>query len=73
MKLFKLEIKEGVLIMVMGLVILVFCLANKSLAMLEKVVLTVICVVFIVFGVLVETPILEHLREGQDQMQEDFV
>lgn len=57
--------------MILSLSGLVFGLANENLTMMEKIPLVLICFFLMMFGVLVETPILEQLREGQNQLQED--
>ena len=50
------KLKPGVVIMIMGMGGLMFELASPSLRIIEKILLTIICICLIIFGVLIESP-----------------
>lgn len=65
------RIKESVIIMLLGLGGMVFGMASDYLTMIEKVSVTIFCFVVMLFGVLIESGVLDMLKEGEEK-EEDF-
>ncbi len=65
----KLKIRESILLMILGLGGMIFGLSSESITFIEKIPITIFGFGMIVVGILIETPILDHLK-GTDESEE---
>lgn len=65
----KLNISPGIIIAMLGLGAMTFGLASESISFAEKIPITIIGFAVIILGILIETPVLEHLK-GIDRNEE---
>lgn len=65
------EVKPGIVLMVIGLSGMVFGLANQGLAFVEKLVIVIVCFVVMALGVVIENPFVQEWIE-QPTLEEDY-
>lgn len=66
------KIRKGAVIAMMGLLGLMFGLSSPSVNFIEKISITIVCFIIMVIGVLLESPFVRDLVEGQEQPIEEF-
>ena len=66
------KIRKGAVIIMMGMLGLVYGLVSSGLAMIERISITIFCIVIIIIGVLIENPIIEQLSDKQESLEKSF-
>jgi len=63
----KFKIRVSAFFVLIGTSILLFALIKESFSLIAKAILVVISIIIMVFGALLETPFLEHLKNYPDE------
>ena len=63
------RLKGGVVVMILGFLGFTFGIGNQSLTMMEKIPIAIFCFAIMILGILIETPLLEQLRENKQDYE----
>lgn len=66
------NLKAGIIISIVSLLGLTYVLINQNLNLIEKIILCVLSIIIIAFGILLESPVLRYLKEGEEHLEEEF-